>query len=346
VPLPPAWLVVRYQAALTVFRDPRFVKNPGSVRAGSARRELPTAAPLPLIGSDPPDHTWMRALLSGSFSGRAVESRAPRVQELVSHLLDRARPNGQMDLIREYATVLPITLIGEIVGLSIHDLDDGLDPTRGLMPAALRRLRGVIAARRAEPRDDLISVLVKAELGDDRITTDLVLRTASLVVMAGYMTTVNLIGNGTLALLTHPDQLEMLRRDPALIDGAVEELLRFDGPLALTPPHYAAADVELDGTRIPQGSQVHVAVGAANRDEGRFPDPDRLDITRDANRHLAFGQGIHYCLGAQLARLQGRIALLTLIQQLPRLRLAVAAEELAWRPDAMLRGLTRLPVRF
>ncbi|MFN2420405.1 MAG: cytochrome P450 [Gemmatimonadota bacterium] len=246
----------------------------------------------------------------------------------------------------DYAATIPITVIAEMLGVPIENLAGFHYLTDAERFRFRNDLKMIIAARRLEPRDDLITALVKAEQDGDRLSGEEVLTMAYLLLIAGHVTTVNLIGNGTLALLRHPDQLDMLRRNPALIESAVEELLPFDGPVELSSRFFAATDIELSGTLIPRGAQVHVIIASANRDENKFPNPDTLDITRDARAHLAFTQGIHYCLGAPLARMEGRIALLTLLQRMPQLELAVAPEQLVWRRDPILRGMKEIPVRF
>lgn len=347
------WLVARYQDALTVFKDPRFVKNRNRVPARGFGPDM--------VELDPPDHTRLRALVSKAFTSRFVERLEQPVQRLADQLLDRAQAQGGMELIAGYASVIPITVIGSMLGVPIANLGrfraftyalslgPGARQAQALAAEKLqfeKHLKAVIAARRAQPRDDLISALVKAEQESDRLSADELLGMAYLLLVAGYMTTVNLIGNATLALLRHPEPLDLLRRDPARLEPAIEELLRFDAPLELSSPYFAAADLELSGTRIPRGAQVRVIIPSANRDEGQFPRPDVLDITRDARHHLAFGQGIHYCLGAPLARLEGRIALRTLLARMPGLRLGVTPEQVVWQRHPVLRGLKALPVRF
>jgi cytochrome P450 PksS len=208
----------------------------------------------------------------------------------------------------------------------------------------LRYLRALIARRRAEPRDDLITALLQAEEAGDRLSEDELLAMVFLLLVAGHETTVNLIASGTLALLQHPDQLARLRDDPALMRTAVEELLRFTSPVQVSTERYAIEEIEIAGTRIPRDGMTLVILGSANRDEGQFTAPDALDVGREPNRHVAFGLGAHYCLGAPLARLEGQIALAGLLRRAPELRLAAPAESLRWRRGLFLRGLEKLPV--
>ena len=212
--------------------------------------------------------------------------------------------------------------------------------------AFLRYIRRLVASRRADPRDDLVSALVQAEEAGEQLSEDELVAMVFLLLVAGHETTVNLIGNGMLALLKNPDQMERLRADPTLIKSAVEELLRYDSPLETATERYAREDVTIAGVTIPRGGLVYAVLASANRDERQFPDPDALDITREPNRHLSFGLGPHFCLGAPLARLEGQVAIGTLLRRLPDLRLAVAPESLRWRRGLVLRGLEALPVAF
>jgi cytochrome P450 PksS len=207
-------------------------------------------------------------------------------------------------------------------------------------------VRQLVARRRTDPQDDLITALLHAGASGDTLSEDELLAMVVLLLIAGHETTVNLIASGTLALLEHPDERERLRRDPALIKPAIEELLRFTSPVDIATERYASEDVTLEGVTIPRGELVLAAVGSANRDERQFPNPDMLDLSREPNRHLAFGQGAHYCLGAPLARLEGQIAITTLLRRMPDLRLAVAPGALRWRRGLILRGLEVLPVAF
>jgi cytochrome P450 PksS len=364
--LGPTWLVVRHRDALAVFQDRRFVKNIASIAPdeGPARaRRKPLRGFGPdLVELDPPDHTRVRSLVSKAFTPRRIARLEGRIQQLADEALDRVRARGEMELIADYASFIPIVVITELLGVPIADIARfrafnhalGLSQATGRKDPALEaeklrftdELKRLFAARRAEPRDDLISALVAAEQDGDRLSADELLGMVYLLLLGGYVTTANMIGNATFALLRHPEQLDALRRQPALIESAVEELLRFDSPLEVSSVHFAATDVELGGVRIPRGDQVRVVIPSANHDEEQFPNADALDVTRDARAHLAFGQGIHYCLGAPLARLEGRIALRVLFERMPGLRLAVPAERVPWLSHPVLRGLKQLPLRF
>ncbi len=359
------WVLTRYEDVVATLRDPRAIKEP--IAAFVAAR---FGAPVPSVGfsmldRDPPDHTRLRGLVSKAFTPKMVEQLRPDVQALVDGLLDRVEGAGTMDLIEEFAYPIPVTVICLMLGVPVEDRERfkqwGLDIARGLDAIMLppdsevaRRsmasrlalagyFRELIAERRASPRADVLSGLIAAEEAGDRLSEHELLATCILLLIAGHETTVNLIGNGTLALLRHPDQLRLLRERPALIGGAVEELLRFDGPVQRTA-RIPSADITIDGRTIPKGDLVMPFIGAADRDPAQFPDPDRLDITRADNRHIAFGLGIHFCLGAPLARVEGQIAINTLLRRLPRL--ALATERPAFRQSLTLRGLESLRVSF
>jgi cytochrome P450 len=272
---------------------------------------------------------------------------------------ERKRKGGT-DLVAGYALPLPATVIAELLGVPAEDharfhrwsnrlvsVSSGRDMLRAL-PAALsfvRYLRNFVERRRADPEDDLITALIWAEEAGDRLSEDELLAMAFLLLVAGHETTVNLIASGTLALLEHPEQTERLRRDPSLVKPAVEELLRYTSPVELATERYAREDAEIGGRTISRGELVLAVLGSANRDERYFEDPDVLDLARDPNRHLAFGRGgVHHCLGAPLARMEGQIALTALMRRFPGARLAMAPESLRWRRGLFLRGLEKLPL--
>lgn len=361
-----AWLVTRYDDAVKVLTDGRFVKD----RANASTPDRPARAPwVPapfrpltrnMLDVDEPDHRRLRALVQKAFTPRRVEAVASRVETLAEELLDRAAARGGMDLIADYALPIPTTIIAELLGVPAEDrhrfhrwssrivaADRSPWATVRAIPAGLafvRYLRRLLAERRATERDDLLGALVRAEADGEGLSEDELVAMAFLLIVAGHETTVNLIGNGALALLDHPDERARLVEDPALLDAAVEELLRFAGPLVLATERYASEDIGVAGVTIPRGELVYVALASANRDEGQFPEPDRLDLAREPNRHVAFGHGIHFCLGAPLARLEARIAFGRLLSRFPRVGLAVARDRLRWRGGLVLRGLESLPV--
>jgi len=363
------WLVTRYEEVLAVFKDERFVKDWRKVMTPEQLAQIP---PIPdvmkplsqnMLDTDSPDHERLRALVSKAFTPRLIERMRPRVQAIADVLLDAVEDRGEMDLIDDYAFPLPITVIAELLGVPAEDRDSfrewsdaavsGNATEKYLeevliphMRAFTDYLRALFEEKHEEPKDDLISALVRAEQAGDKLSEDELLGMVFLLLVAGHETTVNLISNGTLALLRHPEQLQTLRDNPSLIKPAVEELLRYDGPVETSTERFAREDVAIGETVIPRGEMVLVVIAAADRDPRRFPDPDALDIVRVNNKHLAFGKGIHHCLGAPLARMEGQIAIGTLLSRMQNLRLKVSPEALAWRPGMVLRGLQSLPVEF
>jgi pimeloyl-[acyl-carrier protein] synthase len=360
------WVCTRYDDAVMILRDPRFGRE-GMAKRMEARLGLTqdTSRARDMLFQDPPDHTRLRALVSRAFTPRVVEVMRPHIQEIVDGLLDRVDGARAMDVIEDLAYPLPVTVICEMLGVPAADQDIfkswSTDIARSLDAAILpadsdaiprgrdARLgladyfRSLIATRRKDPKPDLLSALIAAEEEGNKLSEGELVSTCMLLLIAGHETTVNLIGNGLLALLQHPDQLRALRDDPGLIQTGVEELLRFDGPVQRTG-RMTTTEVEIGGKRIPRDSVVVSVIGAANRDPKQFADPDRLDVSRKDNRHIAFGFGIHFCLGAPLARLEGQIALGTLLRRMPKLALVSDVPE--WRESSTLRGLKSLPVTF
>ena len=360
------WVLTRYEDVAAVLRDPRFIKEPlAALVAARFGSEVPRGVGLSMLDRDPPDHTRLRSLVSKAFTPRVVEGLRPRIQAIVDDLIARAEPTGSMDLIEEFAYPIPVNVICEMMGVPVRDHERfkgwSLDIARGLdsiwLPpdseiprrsATARHaisdyFRELIAQRRTSPRADLLSALIAAEEAGDKLNEEELLATCILILIAGHETTVNLIGNGVLALLRHPAELSRLRATPGLITSAVEELLRYDGPVQRTA-RVASADATIGGHTIPQGDMVMPFIGAADRDPAHFPEPDRLNLSRADNRHIAFGWGIHFCLGAPLARVEGQIAIDTLVRRLPRL--ALIGDSVEYRQSLTLRGLKTLPVKF
>ena len=360
------WVLTRYEDVSSVLRDPRFIKEPlAALVAARFGAEVPRGVGLSMLDRDPPDHTRLRSLVSKAFTPRVVEGLRPRIQQIVDGLIARAEAAGSIDLIEEFAYPIPVNVICEMLGVPVADHERfkgwSLDIARGLdsiwLPpdsevprrsAAARHaisdyFRGLIAERRAAPRGDLLSALIAAEEAGDKLNEEELLATCILLLIAGHETTVNLIGNGVLALLRHPAELSRLRATPGLITSAVEELLRYDGPVQRTA-RVAGADATIGGRTIAKGDMVMPFIGAADRDPAQFPDPDRLDLSRSDNRHIAFGWGIHFCLGAPLARVEGQIAIDALVRRLPGLELVNHEPE--YRQSLTLRGLKTLPVKF
>ena len=362
-----AWLITRYDDVIDVLKDERFAKNRRNAMSSEQLKKAPWMPPMfkplerNLLGLDKPDHTRLRALVHKAFTPRMIEQMRDQIQVLADELLDKAEPKGGMDLIADFALPLPLVMIGRILGVPVEDNAKFHRWTKTFVSAGTNRnpfvlipsimgfmgyLKKLIKERRARPKDDLITALVQAKEGDDQLSEDEILAMIFLLLSAGHETTLNLIGSGALALLEHPDQMAKLRNEPALSKTAIEELLRFVCPAEMATERYARADIMVAGTLIPRGELVLAVIGSANRDPNYFDEPDRLDITRQNNKHLAFSQGIHYCVGAPLARLEGQIALSTLARRMPNLRLSLAPEQLRWRRGFILRGLEALPVSF
>ena len=343
------WVVTGYAEARDALGDPRLLK----AGANSRWAGLGPAAGSHLLDSDPPDHTRLRKLVNQAFTPRAADALRPRIEELSAGLLERM--HGDVDLLDAFAVPLPIAVIGELLGVTAGAFAEFRLLCAGLgngtatpeQVRALREfLRNLVAGKRAAPGDDLLSRLVRARDDEERLSERELVTTAFLLLFAGHETTVHLIGNGTYALLRNPDQLAALREDPALVPDAVEELLRYDGPVGFATLRYAAEPMRLGTAELDAGDFVHVAVGAANRDPAKFRDPDRLDLARRPAGHVAFGHGIHFCVGAPLARLEAEVAFSQLLHRFPRLRLADEAATPAWREGIRIRGLVRLPVRL
>jgi cytochrome P450 len=361
------WVLTRYDDCVTSLRDPRFGRDGFEAILSAQYGDESETGRLPrsMLFRDPPDHTRLRSLVNRAFTPRVIEGMRGQIQAVVDRLLDQVEPRGHMDVIGDLAYPLPVTVICDMLGVPVGDheqmRDWSSDIIRSLDAIGIpsddsvvergrvgRRgiadyFRALLPERRRYPRADLLSSLIAVEEQGDRLTEGELLATCVLLFIAGHETTVNLIGNGLLALLWHPAELERLRAQPALIGSAVEELLRFDSPVQRTA-RITNAEVEVGGKTLPAGAFVVTAIGAANRDPRHFPDPDRLDIGRSENRHIAFGFGIHFCLGAPLARVEGQLALGALMRRMPKLRLA--GPDLEWRESSTLRGLKALHVEF
>ncbi|CAL9427292.1 Cytochrome P450 107B1 [Actinosynnema sp. ALI-1.44] len=356
----PIWLVSRYDDVRAVVAHPAVAHDPAAAVEASARVSAgqPAAfrpyARLAIGSLDGPAHARVHGLLTKAFSPRRVQGLRPHVERLVDELLDGVAGRECVDLLEEFAHPLPVRVICELIGVPPRDRDRWAGWTRELTWATPDRLataadavvadaRRLVALRRAEPGDDLLSELATAG-GADRLTDDELVSLVITFLHTGHETTVQLIGNGVYALLSHPDQLALLRSRPDLLPRAVDELLRFHSPMDIGVPRFTTAPVAVGDTVIPAGEVVQVVYAAANRDPERFPEPDRLDLARDGEPHLAFGWGPHHCLGAALAKAQGEIAIGRLVDRFPGLAPAVPLEEVRWR-IGFARGLDRLPVR-
>ncbi|TYB39219.1 cytochrome P450 [Micromonospora sp. AP08] len=368
------WLVVRYDDARTLLNDPRLSKDmsvghrliPGNfvdeakraefLRESGTRKQFAVELSRHMLDSDPPDHTRLRGLVGRAFTARRVAVLRPRVVELVDQLLDAAEPGPEVELMAALAFPVPFTVICWLLGVPPADRQNfrtwsnllvsgtGGDDVLDASQAMVDYLRHLIAAKRRDRADDLLGALVEASDGGDRLSEDELMAMAFLLLVAGHETTVNLIGNGTLALLTHPEERARVVADPSLWPAAIEEFLRFDGPVTNATWRFTTTEVRVGDVTIPEGEFVTICLGAAGRDPDRYDAPDVLDVTRPQSANLAFGHGIHHCLGAPLARMEAEIVLSRLFSRYPDLRLAVPAGDLRWRFSLMLRGLEQLPV--
>jgi cytochrome P450 PksS len=361
-----AWIVSRYDDVAMVLKDERFSKDFRTFYEANPKikpRRLPKVV-LPLtrhmLHTDPPNHTRLRGLVQKAFTPNLVEQFRPRIEALTDELLHAASKSKSLDLIRQFALPIPATIIAEMLGVPAADrhkfhswsrrmLNTSASRFRMLriLPSAWRfagYIRRLIRVKRKSPKDDLLSGLVLAEENGQSLSDDELLAMVFLLLIAGHETTVNLIGNGMLALLQHPDQLQRLRSEPGLMKSAVEELLRFTSPVETGTERYCREDVTIAGVTIPRGSLVLAAIASANRDEEHFANSDELDLARDPNKHLAFGLGAHYCLGAPLARLEAQIAFAALLRRTSNIRLAIPREKLRWQRGLVLRGVEALPL--
>ncbi|MFF1462890.1 cytochrome P450 [Streptomyces sp. NPDC058330] len=351
-----AWLIVGYEEARAALADQRFSKDWRTAERWAAS-ENPINANM--LEMDAPRHTRLRRLVAGEFTARRIEALRPRVEEITGRLLDAMVPAGRADLVDAFAFPLPMTVICELIGVPDLDRDAFRHLSNAIVAPVARDaeekavhamgdyLDELIADKRRSPGEDLMSALIQArdEQGD-RLSPDELVGMAFLLLVAGHETTVNLISNGVRALLDHPDQLALLRARPELLDGAVEEMLRYEGPVETATFRFAREPVTIGSQVIPAGDAVLVALGSGNRDADRYPDPDAFDIRREPRGHLAFGHGMHFCLGAPLARMEGRTAVRALLDRCPGLALDPDGEEPDWLPGLLIRGVRRLPVRW
>lgn len=355
----PAWVVTRYQDVRDALTDPRLSVDKRYAKEGNYQGlTLPPALDANLLNMEAPDHTRIRRLVVRAFTARRVEQLRAPIRETADRLLDALGPHGTTDLIASYAAPLPITVICDLLGIPDRHRRDfrvwtdtlvAPDPSRpqdakAAVVAMLGFFGELLADKREEPADDLLSDLIAVRDEGDRLSEDELTSLAFLILFAGYENTVQLIGNAVLALLRHPEQLDALRADPKRIAAAVEEFHRFEGPALLAIRRFPTEDMTIGGVPVPAGETVLLSLAAANRDPARFPDPDRLDLSRDTSGHLALGHGVHHCLGAPLARAETEIALTALLERFPEL--ALADGEPRWRRSLRARGLLALPVSY
>ena len=368
-PLLDLWVLSRFEDVSFVLKDDRFSadrrksSNPLVAQARQMQEAGPFAQANTMLSADPPEHTRLRGLVGKAFTPRRIEQMRPRIQEIVDSLLDDVQDRAEFDLIEQLSYPLPVIVIAEMLGIPSEDRAEFKRWSNdvvatlagpGAAPDALERaqssaiemaayFQAVIAERRKEPRDDLLSAMIAAEERGEVLSEEELLASCMLLLSAGNETTTNLIGNGMLALLRNEDQLDKLLGDLSLMNSAVEEMLRYDGPVQATA-RVADADVEIEGHKIEKGKMLFVLLAAANRDPAAFPDPETLDITRQDNKHVAFGNGLHFCLGAPLARMEAQIAFRTLFERRGKPQLTGGEPE--WNGNFILRGLKRLPVAF
>ncbi|MCG8353499.1 MAG: cytochrome P450 [Chloroflexales bacterium] len=359
-----AYLLSRYEDCVWALKDPRFVRN-RTTATGESRMPFPMPKSVAflaqsMIVEDEPAHRRLRNLVHKAFTPRALAQMEERIERLTHELLDKAEQQGGVDLMSTYALPIPVTVISEMVGVADADMPKFRNSmqvlTKGFsgwtlfrtffwdMPSMVRFVRDIIARKRADPQDDILTALIHAEEEGEQLSEDELISMVFLLIIAGYETTVHLITNSVVTLLQHPAQLAHLRAQLALMESAVEEVLRYNGPVQGTKPGYAMEDITLHGVTIPRGAAVMPLLGAANHDPAVFANPEVFDIARTPNKHLGFGQGIHYCLGAPLARMETRIALKNLLDRNPNLRLAVRPEELRLQNVPLWRRYERLPI--
>lgn len=367
----PVWLISKFNDATEVLRDPRFIKSPNNLRTsdkdplkGKTKRASPAyiLRRFHMLANDPPDHTRLRGFAQKAFTPKIIKEMRPRIQQITNELIDKIQTNRKYDFIDDFAYQLPIIVIAELLGLPVEDREKLRNWSDVLIEvqvteknkqsieesseAFVSYLNNVFALRRKNPGNDLISTFLKLESADDHLTENELYATIFLLIIAGHETTVNLISNGMHSLLSHPKQLNLLKNNPDLIHSAIEEILRYNGPVINSTMRLAAEDILINGIKIKKGEGVLVIFLSANQDETKFDNSLSFDITRKKNKHLAFGYGIHFCIGAPLARLECEIAINTILDRLPNIKFDPTSDSLEWRASNIIRGLKKFPVVF
>ncbi len=360
-----AYVVSRYADCVQLLKDPRVIRDRRHLQGG---RQFPIPVPKSvdlmmssMINQDDPNHRRLRSLVHKAFSPRAIRKLGDRIDTLTHQLLDDIGKKGEVDLLEAYSLPIPLTVISEMMGVreaemdAMHDtLSTLIDGLKGLrivrtllwdVRRAERFIRQLVKRKQVEPEDDILSSLIHTEEEGEKLTEDETVAMAILLILAGHETTVGLINNFVAAMLQHPDQHQRLKEQPALVDSAIEEVLRYTGPVIGTELNFASEDIVWHGVTIPKKSVVFPMLGAANFDPEAFDDPDTFDIARTPNRHLGFGHGIHYCLGAPLARLETKIAVTNLFERFPNLQLAVPQDQLVFDEVALFNRYTAVPIR-
>lgn len=355
------WLITRYDDAMHLLKDARLKKDVENVFAENEEPVISkTKEPLTehMLNSDPPDHTRLRSLVQKAFTPRMILQLEDRIQHIADSLLDNVQHNHSMDLVEDFSFPLPIIVISEMLGIPLEDRQKFKNWSQAIIdftdtPESLAKIKQfaeylqyLVHKKRNEPADDLISALIQAESEGTKLSTKELYSTIMLLIVAGHETTVNLITNMIFALLDHPDQLDKLRQKPDLIDSAIEEALRFYSPVELTTLRWAAEPFTLQGQEVKRKDVIVISLASANRDEKVFPDADVFDIARKNNRHIAFGHGSHFCLGAPLARLEAKIAVPALLRRYPDIQIQGRREDIKWKGNFLMRSLEELPLCF
>ncbi|MBW7884466.1 MAG: cytochrome P450 [Caldilineaceae bacterium] len=367
------WFITRYEDVVAALRDhKRFVKDVRNTLTPEEQARIPAPPPLyqllthHMLNADGATHARLRALVNKAFAARRVERLEPRLRAIANELIDKVQPHGRMEIIHDFSLPFSITVIAELLGVPSRDhhryrawsralVAPSADPSRNERKTARLRsimedfttyLRRLCTERQRNPQDDLITSLLEADEAGDRLSEEELFSMVLLLTVVGHETSVYLIGNSVLTLLQHPDVQTHLRNCPEEIPAAIEELIRYDGPVERATMRFAAEDVELHGYTIRRGDAVSLVLASAHRDPAAFPDPDRLDLARDGNRHLGFGHGVHYCVGAPLARLEACVALELLLRRLPGLQLATPVTQLRWHTNPILRGARAVWVQW
>jgi len=365
-----AWMIFNYEAAVTALKEERLIKDASKFINQGAKEERSKQSVAyhnpfvsrHMLNVDPPDHRRLRNLVQKAFTPRVVSNLQPKIEAIANELLNHMQGQTTVDIIETFAFPLPITVICDLLGIPLEDREQFRmwssifveavnDPEQmqkiiPVMEDFSKYIDAFVDSKQHNLQDDLISHLIEAEENGDQLTKLEVRSLIFLLIIAGHETTVGLIGNGIFTLLQHPEQLDKLNKDRTLIDSAIEEMLRYEGPVEFSSTRWAAEDLTFYGQNISKGELVLVALSSADHDPEHFSDPDTFDITRRYNQHLAFGKGIHHCLGAPLARLEGKIAILTLLERYPHLQFAAEPNALQWRPGLLIRGLKQLPIKL